>query len=80
MTPMLHRAARALYGPEWQTPLAGALGINIRTVQRWAAGDFNPPSGVWADMLPLLTARREELRKAAPEITRIIKELRKCRP
>lgn len=76
---MLHRVGRALYGPEWQTPLANALGINIRTVQRWAAGDFNPPPGVWADMLPLLTERREELRKAAPEITRIIRELRRAK-
>lgn len=34
---------RALYGDQWQSPLARALGINLRSIQRWAAGTYNPP-------------------------------------
>lgn len=49
----------------------------LRTVQRWAAGSHTPPAGIWNDLVPLLLARRDELRKAAPEITQIIRELRR---
>lgn len=28
-----------LYGRHWQTDLAEALGVSVRTVRRWARGD-----------------------------------------
>lgn len=48
----LARLGQALYGPEWVAPTARALGANIRTVQRWAAGerDDAPSQGALADM------------------------------
>ena len=44
MTPAeLKKAGEALYGPRWQTALARALGVNARTVRRWAYGDRRIP-------------------------------------
>jgi hypothetical protein len=41
---LLIRGGEALYGPNWQSPLARGLGINLRTVQRWVAHDAGFPS------------------------------------
>jgi hypothetical protein len=35
----LREIGRSLYGEDWQTPLALALGVNPRTVRKWFAGD-----------------------------------------
>ncbi len=42
----LARLGALLYGDEWQTPLAAALGVSLRSVQRWAAGGAAIPDGV----------------------------------
>lgn len=39
----LRAAAETIYGSEWQSPLARDLGVALRTVQRWAAGEQQPP-------------------------------------
>lgn len=44
----------ALYGHEWVSPLAAALDVAVRTVQRWAAGDFEVPRTVAERDLPAL--------------------------
>lgn len=65
MTPaQLATIGRALYGPEWQTPLADALGVADRTVRRWVAGDSAIPDGVAA----ALTAARETWRIVEQQI------------
>ncbi len=52
MTAMeFRRAGRELFGGEgWQLCLARLLAVNIRTVQRWAAGQNEIPD----DLAPLL--------------------------
>lgn len=52
----LQRVGEALYGPNWQTPVAADLAVSDRTVRRWVAGHAIP-DGVWAD-LALLCAKR----------------------
>lgn len=54
MTPAdLERRAIALYGPDWQSPLARRIRVDARTVRRWKAGDRAIPE--WLDvMLDLL--------------------------
>ena len=52
---------RALYGETWQSELARALNINRATVQRWLAGKFQPPAGVWADLMKLTNRRSKQL-------------------
>jgi DNA-binding transcriptional regulator YiaG len=49
----LSQAALALYGPQWQTPLARRIGVDARTVRKWAAGDRAIPPPV-AELLGLL--------------------------
>jgi hypothetical protein len=45
MTPdQLRTAGMALYGPEWQSPLARALGVGARAVRKWLAGETPVPS------------------------------------
>ena len=38
MSDLLAQAGAALYGPRWQSEMARDLGINPRTVRRWASG------------------------------------------
>jgi hypothetical protein len=57
----LRRSGAALYGERWQAPLARDLGVALRTVQRWTAGDNPIPPGVWLDLCELLTARAHDI-------------------
>lgn len=47
---ILKRAGEALFGNQWQTPLAEALGVSDRTMRRWVAGQSKVPNGVIADV------------------------------
>ena len=61
MTPdLLRLAGEALYGPRWQTALAGDLGVTDRTMRRWAGGQPMPP-GAAADLAALLRARKIDI-------------------
>lgn len=53
----LESLGRYLYGGGWQTALAAALGVNLRTVQRWAAGS-DVPEGAWNDLLYLVAEKQ----------------------
>jgi DNA-binding XRE family transcriptional regulator len=60
-TDELHTAGEALFGDQWQRALARAIGVNERTMRRWAAGGKTP------DWLPeklaaLADAKIEKLR------------------
>lgn len=44
----------ALYGRQWRRPMAKALGVNLRTVQRWANGQNDVAPWVGAELLRLL--------------------------
>lgn len=73
MDPELIRAVGvSLYGERWQAPLADALGVNLRNVQRWAAGEFAPSpaaqAGLLADMRKLVIARGRELDRVVAAI------------
>lgn len=38
----LHKEGKRIWGEHWQTKLALFLGVNPRTVRRWAAGEIEP--------------------------------------
>lgn len=61
----------ALFGPSWQTPLADVLGVAVRTVQRWAAGDRAPAPGIWRDIAALCRARGRALEAIAAQLERV---------
>jgi ribosome-binding protein aMBF1 (putative translation factor) len=50
----LRTIGQALYGPFWQRALAAELGVSDRTMRRWAAGEINPPPGVYAELTRIL--------------------------
>ena len=54
---LLREAGESLYGPQWQSELARALGVNDRTVRRWLAGGNAIPAWVWKELAPLMPAR-----------------------
>lgn len=49
-----------LWGPSWQTPAAEALGVALRTVQRWHA-EVQPVPDLGDDLRALIRARRVDL-------------------
>lgn len=53
----------ALFGSQWQSDLAGALGVSSRTVRRWLAGEDRPRPGVWHDLHTLLRDRERRIRE-----------------
>lgn len=66
----LRTAGEALYGASWQSDLARALGVSVRTMQRWAASESAVPSGVWADIAKLCRSRGKALQKIAAPLER----------
>ncbi len=46
----------AIWGHNWQGPLARALKVNDRTVRRWASGDVPIPDSVESDIRRILGA------------------------
>ncbi|TIN41377.1 MAG: hypothetical protein E5Y10_22815 [Mesorhizobium sp.] len=61
MTPAeLESRAKALYGDEWQSPLARRIRVDARTVRRWKAGERQPPKWLAAflDLLERYPAER----------------------
>lgn len=63
---LIAAAGRALFGAQWQVPLAQSLGINERTMRRIAQaereGDEYPVApGALRDLQALITARQADL-------------------
>jgi DNA-binding transcriptional regulator YdaS (Cro superfamily) len=56
------------FGSAWQTDLANALGVNIRTVQRWASGQTPIPAQIWKASQGLCAARALALARMADEL------------
>jgi hypothetical protein len=71
---ILLRAARALYGDDWQSPLARHLGVSLRTVQRWASGISRPPD-LRAQLAALCRERAVTLRGTALALDRLARDL-----
>ncbi len=63
----LVRAAETIYGGEWQTPLAADLHVARRTVQRWAAGDMQPPD-VRVELADICRRRAAALTELADQL------------
>jgi transcriptional regulator with XRE-family HTH domain len=66
--PLLHAFVGLIYGRVWQMPLAEDLGVNLRTVQRWASGKQAPPPGIYAKLAALARARVAELEELLPAL------------
>ena len=61
MTPEdLQARASALYGDDWQSPLARRVRVDARTVRRWKAGEREIPS--WLEWAIGILERHEDER------------------
>lgn len=56
----LETRAAAMYGTDWQSPLARRIAVDARTVRRWKAGDREIPG--WVDVVLGLLERHAEER------------------
>jgi hypothetical protein len=69
ITPKLLRAAGvALYGERWHPALADALGINVRSIQRMAAGKREIPERFRAELAGLCKAQHQELARLIEQL------------
>jgi len=60
----LNKIGEALYGERWQSTLARDLGLNLRTMQRWAAEETlasQLPDGVRRDLRKAALKRRGQM-------------------
>jgi transcriptional regulator with XRE-family HTH domain len=69
---LLARAGRALYGDAWQAPLARALGVSLRTLQRWLAGNGEPHTDILRRVHALLTARAHAIMAARADLAEFL--------
>jgi hypothetical protein len=58
---LLCRTGQALYGYHWQSAVARHLKTPVRTVQRWAAGEYLVPIGVLRDLVGHCSQRISEI-------------------
>lgn len=66
---IIKRAGEALFGNQWQTPLAEALGVSDRTMRRWTAGDTPVPRGVLDDIERVARQRVADIYQFMAELT-----------
>ena len=52
----------AMFGEQWQSAIAKKLGVNDRTVRRWAAGDIQINQNIFSDLERALIQRQKDLR------------------
>lgn len=52
----------AMFGEQWQSAIAKKLGVNDRTVRRWAAGEIQINQNIFADLERALVQRQKDLR------------------
>jgi hypothetical protein len=55
---MLKQAGELLFGPQYRSELARQLGVHLRTVMRWDAGETTIPASALARLAQLLKERR----------------------
>lgn len=70
----IRSAGEELLGERWQRPLAYMLGLNHRTVQRWASKQDMPPHAIVARIGELLAIARQSRSDAAADRDRRARE------
>lgn len=66
---LLTEIGHALWGEQWQSPMADALhGIKKTTVGDWRRGRMPIPPGVWSELQAIAQRRSAELDHLDPRI------------
>lgn len=58
---LLAKVGEALYGQRWALDLSRKLHVNLRNVRRWAAGEYDIPQTVWAEIEGICRSRHDTL-------------------
>ena len=64
------RVGETLYGERWQHRMALGLGVSVRIVRYWSAGERGIPESRWLEIDTLLDLQATELRKLRRQIAR----------
>lgn len=67
----LTRIGEALFGEWWKEPLSDALGVNYRTMRRWAKGESRIPDAIVPDLRTLAKRRGSALVKISDELEEV---------
>ena len=51
----------SMFGEQWQSAIAKKLGVNDRTVRRWAAGEIQINQNIFADLQRAIIERQRQL-------------------
>jgi hypothetical protein len=75
----IERIGRAAFGEQWQSPLSRSLGVDDRTVRRWAQSAREGESlrvrhGLLTDLRALMEERSVELADASRLLTELLAE------
>lgn len=70
---LLKKAGEALWGPQYRSEMARVLGIHLRTLMRYDAGERDVPQEILAKLAALLAKRRGHLDKVQVEIDAAVK-------
>lgn len=72
---ILIKAGLASFGKQWQTAMSKALGVNGRTVRRWASGETPLPVPLKQELLKHLKWRKRDIDKAMIDICDVKSEI-----
>lgn len=68
---LIRAVGEALWGAlPWRAEIAATLSVGDRPLRRWAAGETEPPTGVWPELLEVVDARLAELSRVRGELAR----------
>lgn len=70
---VLQRVGWALYGNNWQSPLARDLGISDRSMRYMLAGERIIHEGFVADLMKVVEARGAELHEIGKELRKALR-------
>lgn len=68
LNPLFIRAARSLYGEQWQSAIARDLEMSDRQIRRIVSGTANAQPGMLVDLWRLMLERQLEMDKIIDEI------------
>jgi len=67
-TKLFKAACAALWGPQYRSPGARELGIGLRTMMRYDAGERDVPAALMDKLHALLVIRHREVEKLLPKV------------
>jgi len=71
---LIAQIGEALYGDGWVSALARDLGINRKTIQRYASGEYEVNPNLYAELQMLLNNRASQIQQVQAELNKLTQE------